>query len=62
MLIIGDKEVEQGVVSVRLRSGEVLNFLNTEDFIEKLKQEYTTKALHTLFDVPKINPNQEKSH
>ncbi|MBY0316663.1 MAG: threonine--tRNA ligase [Bdellovibrionales bacterium] len=62
MLIIGDKEVEQGVVSVRLRSGEVLNFLNTEDFIEKLKQEYTTKSLSTLFDVPKPNPNQEKSH
>lgn len=62
MLIIGDKEVEQGVVSVRLRSGEVLNFLNTDDFIEKLKQEYTTKSLNTLFDVPKSNPNQEKSH
>lgn len=59
MLIIGDKEVEQGVVSVRLRSGEVINFIQTDLFLEKLKQEYTTKSLNTLFEIVKPHTGEK---
>lgn len=61
MLIIGDKEMEQKVVSVRLRSGEMLNFISLESFTETLKREYTTKALNTLFENLE-KPKQEKNH
>ncbi|MCB9073530.1 MAG: threonine--tRNA ligase [Bdellovibrionaceae bacterium] len=50
MLIIGDKEMEQKTVSVRLRSGTMLNFMETNEFRKKLLDEYKTKSLVSLFD------------
>ena len=44
MLIIGDKEVEDGSVAVRTRTGEQLN-MSTEDFLKKITEERDTKAL-----------------
>ena len=44
MLVIGDKEVEDGSVAVRTRTGEQLN-LSLEDFIAKITAERDTKAL-----------------
>ncbi|RLB25687.1 MAG: threonine--tRNA ligase [Deltaproteobacteria bacterium] len=39
MLIIGDKEVEQGGVTARLRSGENLPLISIEAFVERIKQD-----------------------
>jgi len=39
MVIIGDKEEENQVVSLRTRTGEILNNLSLEDLIDRLKKE-----------------------
>ncbi|MCC6137673.1 MAG: threonine--tRNA ligase, partial [Bdellovibrionaceae bacterium] len=63
MLIIGDKEVEQQNVSVRLRSGEMLNFISMDEFTKKVTEEYKTKSLISLLEVPKeVSGTKESSH
>ncbi len=42
LLVIGDKEVEEGVVAVRTRSGENLGTMKLDALIEKLADEVTT--------------------
>lgn len=49
MLTIGDKEMEQGTVSVRLRSGEVINSVTIKEFTETLQREHKSKSLVSLF-------------
>ena len=44
MLIIGDKEVENGSVAVRTRTSEQMN-MSLEDFLKKITEERDTKAL-----------------
>lgn len=44
MLIIGDKELDAGAVSVRLRSGEDLGAMPLEDLIARMQGEIATKA------------------
>ena len=44
MLIIGDKEVESGMVSVRARKGEDLGAMSVEDFLARILEEIRTKA------------------
>ena len=44
MLVIGDKEVEEGTVSVRTRDGKNLGALSIEAFITKAVMENATKA------------------
>jgi threonyl-tRNA synthetase len=39
MLVIGDKEVEQGTITPRYRDGKNLNSMKTEEFIEFVAQE-----------------------
>ncbi len=39
MIILGDKEEEQSVISVRTRKGEVINNISLEEFINQLKKE-----------------------
>jgi len=39
MLIVGDKEVENGVVAVRSRSEGDLGTMTLDDFIKKVKDE-----------------------
>jgi threonyl-tRNA synthetase len=39
MLVIGDREVEQGTISVRLRSGENLGGVPIEDFMRRAESE-----------------------
>lgn len=52
MIIVGDKEAEQGTVSVRLRDGTMLNNLNKTDFIQKLLLEIKKRDLNmTLKEV-----------
>lgn len=43
-LVIGDKEVESGTLSIEMRNGEKLNE-STESFIERLQQEISSRAL-----------------
>ena len=45
MLIIGDKEVENGVVAVRSRKGGDLGTMPLADFIAKVREEIDTKAM-----------------
>lgn len=45
MLVIGDKEMEEGTVGVRNRKDGDLGAMKLEDFITKAKEEVDTKAL-----------------
>jgi threonyl-tRNA synthetase len=45
MLIIGDKELEAGKVSVRLRSGEQISDQAPDDFIAAIKTAQVDKAI-----------------
>ena len=45
MLVIGDKEMEEGTVGVRNRKDGDLGAMKLEDFIAKAKEEVDTKAL-----------------
>ena len=44
MLVIGDKEVEEGTVSVRSRKDGDLGSMPVESFLSKILQEIATKA------------------
>jgi len=44
MLVLGDRDIENKTVSVRLRSGEDLGAMSQEDFAARLKEEVETKA------------------
>jgi threonyl-tRNA synthetase len=42
MLVIGDREVKEGTLSPRKRSGETLKPMSVEDFIKQIESEYPT--------------------
>jgi threonyl-tRNA synthetase len=44
MLVVGDKEAEQGAVSVRLRNGQDLGSLSLPDFIGRINEKVASKA------------------
>ncbi len=45
MLIVGDREAEKGLVSVRLRTGETHNGIVLNEVVDKIANKYLTKAL-----------------
>ncbi len=45
MLIVGDREVEEGTVSLRTRTGEKQNNISLETFIERVQRVVAEKAL-----------------
>ena len=45
MLVVGDRDVENATVSVRLRTGEDLGAMSLADFTARLKQDVDTKAI-----------------
>ena len=45
MLVVGDRDMENQTVSVRMRSGEDLGAMSLEDFTAKLKEVVDTKAI-----------------
>jgi len=45
MLILGDKEVAENKISLRLRTGENVGKMNKNDFYTKAKDIYLTKGL-----------------
>jgi threonyl-tRNA synthetase len=44
MVIVGDQEVENKQISVRKKSGENLNNLSVDDFLQDLKLEIANRA------------------
>jgi threonyl-tRNA synthetase len=46
MLILGDKEAENGLVSVRKRTGEETKDVKLEDFIDSVVDKIRTKDLN----------------
>jgi threonyl-tRNA synthetase len=48
MLVMGDKEVESGTVSVRLRNGEDLGSLDLSAFMQRLESVVKSRELHKL--------------
>ncbi len=44
LLVVGDKEMEAGEISIRTRSGEDLGKMSVDDFIAKLSEEVKTRA------------------
>jgi threonyl-tRNA synthetase len=42
MLVIGDREVKEGTISPRKRSGETLKPMSAEDFVKQIESEYPT--------------------
>lgn len=55
MVIVGDKEAEQGVISLRLRNGHTLANITVEKFTETVLKEVTNRGLISPF-------NQEENH
>jgi threonyl-tRNA synthetase len=51
MMIIGDKELEDNQVSVRVRTGETSPAMSIEDFISTVKKEIETKSRENLIKV-----------
>ena len=45
MIVLGQKEVEDGTVSIRRRDSEELTTMSLEDFIAKVKSEITERSL-----------------
>ncbi len=45
MLVMGDKEVEEGTVNVRTRKGEVIGTMKLDDAIAMFQEEIATKAI-----------------
>ena len=45
MLVVGDRDMENSTVSVRLRSGEDLGAMSLEDFTARIRQDVDTKAI-----------------
>jgi threonyl-tRNA synthetase len=40
MLVIGDREVKEGTMSPRKRSGDTLKSMFVEDFVKQIESEY----------------------
>ncbi len=49
MLIVGDKEIENGSVSVRLRNGKDLGDLKIDDFISKISEEIKSRSQISIY-------------
>jgi len=62
MLVLGDKEKDAGNISVRLKSGQILNGVTTQDFLEKIVHEIKERKLESVFQAPSNNSNQEAKH
>ena len=45
MLVLGDRDVENGTVSVRRRSGEDLGAMTLDEFAALLKEEVDSKVI-----------------
>ena len=49
ILVVGDKEVESNVVSVRMPSGESTHGIEVTDFLERISAEISNRDLESSF-------------
>jgi threonyl-tRNA synthetase len=49
IMVMGDKEIQGGTVSIRTRDNRVVGSVPLDDFILKLKEEIRTKSLKSVF-------------
>lgn len=61
MVILGDKELENQTVSVRLKNGKTIESLPVQEFIEKLVHEIKERKLESVFQTA-VNSNQEANN
>lgn len=61
MLILGDKEKDNGTVSVRLKNGKILEAVPLNDFVAKITAEIKERKLESVFQLSE-NTNQEANH
>jgi threonyl-tRNA synthetase len=59
MLILGDKEVQNNKVSVRLNKGNVLEGFDIQDFTSGILREISERKLASVFASSATNMNQE---
>lgn len=62
MLILGDKELESGKISVRLNNGKIIEALEVSEFVSQLQQEIKVRRLESIFLADANNSNQEANH
>ncbi len=62
MLILGDKEKDNGTISVRLKNGKILESLSIQEFTEKLSGEIKQRKLESVFQTSETNLNQEANN
>lgn len=61
MVILGDKELDNQTVSLRLKNGKTIESLPVQEFIEKLVQEVKERKLESVFQSV-VNSNQEANN
>jgi threonyl-tRNA synthetase len=44
LLVVGDREMEEGTVAVRTRRGEDLGSMKMQDFIDRMREEVTMRV------------------
>jgi len=62
MIIVGDKEAEAQRVSVRLRSGAMINDISIEDMMKMIKEDISNRRLQPGPELKTQASNQEVSH
>ena len=50
MIIVGDREKEDGTISVRLRSEKDLGSIALQEFMDKLSQEVNMRSATSIFE------------
>ncbi len=56
MLVVGDRDVEAGAVSVRLRSGEDLKSMPVPQFIELVTAQANSRSMDLLPEAMRLQP------
>jgi len=56
MLVVGDRDIEAGAVSVRLRSGEDLKSMPVDQFIALAKGQADSRSMNLLPDAMRLQP------
>ena len=49
MLVVGDKEIESGLLTVRNRDGEETKDVKLADFIAKISEERDSKSRESIY-------------
>lgn len=62
MLILGDKELESGKISVRLSKGKVIEAVEPQEFVKTILKEIQERKLESAFLAAPEITNQEAKH